>query len=163
MDDLPAGLEFVKDNETNKKFGWKLIDKTGKETTDLNQAKSVRTDYLSRAKSVDNVIKAFGDESVAELENVGRLDYNTSGLLILTNDGETAHKLLSPKYNKEKVYKVTAEKPFTKDDIEKLKVGVMLDDGMTKPVGLSMTSNPNIAHMTLTEGRFRRGDIDIGT
>ena len=84
----------------------------------------------------------------------GRLDKDTTGLLILTNDGETAHKLLSPKYNKEKVYKVTAEKPFTKDDIEKLKVGVMLDDGMTKPVGLSMTSNPNIAHMTLTEGRF---------
>ena len=85
LDNIPEGLEFVQDNETNKKFGWKLIDKTGKETTDLNQAKSVRTDYLSRAKSVDNVIKAFGDESVAELENVGRLDYKHVDIVFKVN------------------------------------------------------------------------------
>ena len=84
----------------------------------------------------------------------GRLDKDTTGLLILTNDGETAHRLLSPKYNKKKVYRVTAEKPFSNSDIEKLKKGVMLDDGKTKPVGLEITENPNIAFMTLTEGRF---------
>lgn len=84
----------------------------------------------------------------------GRLDKDTTGLLILTNDGETAHILLSPKYNKKKVYRVTAEKPFSKVDIEKLAKGVMLDDGMTKPVGLEITDNPNVAFMTLTEGRF---------
>ncbi len=84
----------------------------------------------------------------------GRLDKDTTGLLILTNDGETAHKLLSPKYNKKKVYKVNAEKPFTESDIEKLKKGVMLDDGKTKPAELEITENPNIAYMTLTEGRF---------
>lgn len=84
----------------------------------------------------------------------GRLDKDTTGLLILTNDGETAHRLLSPKYNKEKVYKVTAEKPFSEINMEKLKLGVQLDDGMTKPVGLEITENPNIAYMTLTEGRF---------
>ncbi len=84
----------------------------------------------------------------------GRLDKDTTGLLILTNDGETAHKLLSPKYNKKKVYKVSAEKPFTKSDTEKLKKGVMLDDGKTKPAELEITKNPHIAYMTLTEGRF---------
>ena len=84
----------------------------------------------------------------------GRLDKDTTGLLILTNDGETAHRLLSPKYNKKKVYKVTAEKPFCDSDIEKLKKGVMLDDGKTKPAELEITENPNIAYMTLTEGRF---------
>lgn len=84
----------------------------------------------------------------------GRLDKDTTGLLILTNDGETAHRLLSPKYNKKKVYKVTAELPFSQDDAIKLKDGVMLDDGMTKPVILEITEEPNIAYMTLTEGRF---------
>ncbi len=84
----------------------------------------------------------------------GRLDKDTTGLLILTNDGETAHRLLSPKYNKKKVYKVTAEKPFTESDTEKLKKGVMLDDGKTKPVGLEITEDPHVAFMTLTEGRF---------
>lgn len=84
----------------------------------------------------------------------GRLDKDTTGLLILTNDGETAHRLLSPKYNKKKVYRVTAEKPFTDSDIEKLKKGVMLDDGKTKPVGLEITGDAHVAYMTLTEGRF---------
>ena len=84
----------------------------------------------------------------------GRLDKDTTGLLILTNDGETAHRLLSPKYNKKKIYKVTAESPFSKEDTEKLKNGIMLDDGMTKPVTLQITDIPNIAYMTLTEGRF---------
>ena len=84
----------------------------------------------------------------------GLLDKDTTGLLILTNDGETAHRLLSPKYNKKKVYRVTAEKPFTESDIEKLKKGVMLDDGKTKPVGLEITEDAHVAFMTLTEGRF---------
>lgn len=84
----------------------------------------------------------------------GRLDKDTTGLLILTNDGETAHRLLSPKYNKKKVYRVTAEKPFTEVDIAKLKKGVMLDDGKTKPAELDITDDPHIAYMTLTEGRF---------
>ena len=51
MDDLPAGLEFVKDNEINKKYGWKLYDNNGNETSDLKQAVSARTDYLSKEKS----------------------------------------------------------------------------------------------------------------
>ena len=50
-DNLPEGLTFVTDNETNKKYEWKLYDKNGKETTDLNQAVSVKTDYLSKEKS----------------------------------------------------------------------------------------------------------------
>ena len=84
----------------------------------------------------------------------GRLDRDTTGLLILTNDGETAHRLLSPKYNKKKIYRVTAEKPFKEADIEALKKGVMLDDGKTKPSVLEITEDPHVAYMTLTEGRF---------
>ena len=84
----------------------------------------------------------------------GRLDKDTVGLLILTNDGETAHKLLSPKHNIQKIYKVTAETEFTASDIEKLKNGVMLDDGKTKPVHLEISDDPHIGYMTLTEGRF---------
>ena len=50
-DNLPKGLEFVKNDETNKKYGWKLYDKNGNETTDLEAAVSVKTDYLSKDKS----------------------------------------------------------------------------------------------------------------
>lgn len=66
-DDIPNGLVFVTDNETNKKYGWKLYDKDGKVTTDLKQAVSVKTDYLSKEKSEarkeSSLIKAATSES----------------------------------------------------------------------------------------------------
>ncbi|MBQ7411009.1 MAG: Cys-Gln thioester bond-forming surface protein [Clostridia bacterium] len=52
-DNLPKGLEFVKDNETNKKYGWKLYDKDGNVTTDLDAAVSVKTEYLSKEEAED--------------------------------------------------------------------------------------------------------------
>lgn len=62
-DDLPEGLKFVADNETNVKYGWVLVDKFGKVTTDMNQAVTVRTDYLSKTESEkrgeDCLLKAF--------------------------------------------------------------------------------------------------------
>lgn len=62
-DDIPNGLEFVAENETNKKYGWKLYDKNGNVTSDSSQAVSVKTDYLSKEKSDarndDCLIKAF--------------------------------------------------------------------------------------------------------
>ena len=62
-DDLPEGLEFLPDNETNKKYGWKLYDKNGNETSDVSQAVKVSTDYLSKDASEkreeDCLIKEF--------------------------------------------------------------------------------------------------------
>ena len=62
-DDVPFGLEFVVDNEINKKYGWKMLDENQQETTDISKAKYLVTDYLSEAQGKatgrDNLIKAF--------------------------------------------------------------------------------------------------------
>src|SRR3989344_3267629 len=58
------------------------------------------------------------------LKPVGRLDKGSSGLLLLTNDGDLAHKLTHPSFQKEKVYKVTLNKPLTPYDIVKIREGV---------------------------------------
>lgn len=58
-DNLPEGLEFIKDSDVNKKYGWKLYDKNGNETTDLSQAVKVKTDYLSKYKGSNNIIDEF--------------------------------------------------------------------------------------------------------
>ena len=62
-DNIPDGLVFLPDNEINQKYGWKLYDADGKETTNVDEAKYVRTDYLSEAKSKerneDNQLKPF--------------------------------------------------------------------------------------------------------
>ena len=65
-DDIPNGLEFVAENETNKKYGWKLYDKNGNVTSDSSQAVSVKTDYLSKEKSEANLIKAFNPAGEAK-------------------------------------------------------------------------------------------------
>ncbi len=60
---------------------------------------------------------------------VGRLDRNTTGLLLLTNDGELTQKLAHPKYGIKKVYKASLDKPLTKADFDKIKEGLILEDG----------------------------------
>lgn len=60
---------------------------------------------------------------------VGRLDRNTTGILLLTNDGELANRLMHPSYRIGKIYEVTADRTFTDEELGKLKAGVTLDDG----------------------------------
>ncbi|MGZ3931727.1 MAG: pseudouridine synthase [Bacteroidia bacterium] len=71
---------------------------------------------------------------------VGRLDRNTVGLLLFTNDGEMAAKLMHPKFNVRKVYQVTLDKNLKTDDFEQLEQGVELEDGFIKPDEISFVS-----------------------
>jgi 23S rRNA pseudouridine2605 synthase len=63
---------------------------------------------------------------------VGRLDRNTTGVLLLTNDGDLAAKLTHPKYNKKKIYQVMLDKPLEQEDFNKLMEGITLEDGEIK-------------------------------
>ena len=64
---------------------------------------------------------------------VGRLDKDTSGLIFLTNDGDFAQKMSHPKYEKEKEYIVETNKELSEDSLNKLRNGIMLEDGITAP------------------------------
>ena len=64
---------------------------------------------------------------------VGRLDYNTEGLLLLTNDGDLAQKLTHPKHEVNKTYRVTVPGLVPQDKLDLLRIGVKLEDGMTAP------------------------------
>jgi 23S rRNA pseudouridine2605 synthase len=61
---------------------------------------------------------------------IGRLDRNSTGVLLFTNDGEFANALMHPKLEVEKIYRVTVDKPMTRQDLTKLKRGVRLEDGL---------------------------------
>lgn len=85
----------------------------------------------------------------------GRLDKNTLGLVILTNDGENAHRLLSPKHHVSKIYKFEALLPLTKSDIKMLESGVDIGGYLTKPCTVKLTTD-NCGEITLTEGKYHQ-------
>ena len=85
----------------------------------------------------------------------GRLDKNTLGLVILTNDGEGAHRLLSPKHHVSKVYKFEAKLPLTKEDVASLEKGVDIGGYFTKPCSVMLTGE-RTGEITLTEGKYHQ-------
>jgi len=78
------------------------------------------------------VMDLIGDASKNRVYPVGRLDRSTTGLLLLTNDGDLAEHLCHPRYNKQKIYQVTLDKKVEIEDIEKLLNGIELEDGPAK-------------------------------
>ncbi len=79
------------------------------------------------------IFDLLGDSFKVRLYPVGRLDRETTGLLVLTNDGDLAQKLAHPKYNISKVYLVTVDRDFAESDFVTLKRGLELTDGFIKP------------------------------
>jgi len=86
----------------------------------------------------------------------GRLDKDTTGLLILTNDGQTAHYVISPKHHAEKIYSFTTKKPVSTIDISKIEPGIELEDGyLTMPCKINMDSDVQ-GQITIVEGKFHQ-------
>ena len=87
----------------------------------------------------------------------GRLDKNTLGLVILTNDGEGAHRVLSPKHHVEKKYRFECEREVSEADSARLKNGITLDDGyVTKDAKLTLDEGARSGIITLTEGKYHQ-------
>ena len=85
---------------------------------------------------------------------VGRLDYDTSGLLIMTNDGDFANEIMHPSNEVKKTYVVTLDKPYSTETILKLKEGIMLRDGKTRPAHVKKISK-KVIEVTIHEGKNR--------
>lgn len=89
----------------------------------------------------NTVMQIIADSVKERVYPVGRLDRNTTGLLLLTNDGELTDKLSHPSYNVKKIYKVDLDKPLTKTDFEKIKKGVHLEEGKAIVDDLALVSD----------------------
>ena len=85
----------------------------------------------------------------------GRLDKNTLGLMLLTNNGPLAHRLLAPKTHCEKVYRFESRFPISEEDCLTLEKGVDLGDFITSPCKVSLLS-PHSGEITLTEGKYHQ-------
>jgi len=97
--------------------------------------------------TVDDVVR-----HAARVKPVGRLDADTTGALVLTNDGPLAHRLAHPRYGVEKVYVAEVEGDPTEATLERLRNGVELDDGTSAPAR-ARRLRPGCVELTLHEGR----------
>ncbi len=94
---------------------------------------------------------------VQGVQAIGRLDQDTTGLLLLTDDGQFLHKMSSPKHHVPKVYQITTDRPVEPQQIEQLLSGVVLNDD-PKPVkaAAALQTGEKSLDMTLTEGKYHQ-------
>lgn len=92
---------------------------------------------------------------------VGRLDYDTSGLLLLTNDGDFTNLMTHPRYKIQKKYVAKLKGYLMREEVKSLERGVQLEDGMTQPAAVKIKSqdkekNTTLVEITISEGRNRQ-------
>lgn len=104
------------------------------------------------------VVTEFVPEEYAHFEvyPVGRLDIDTEGLLILTNDGQFAHEMTSPKKDVYKRYFVVLDKPMEEKDVEIFAGGMEFKEFTAKSAKLEITENPNEVYIEIAEGKFHQ-------
>ncbi len=138
------------------KYNGKVLHKEKKVYILLNKPKDFITtadDPLSR-KTVMDLVKNACNERIYP---VGRLDRNTTGVLLLTNDGELTKKLSHPKHNIKKIYHVGLDRPLEENDLNKINKGFMLEDGFIKvdKIGYPDPGDPCQVGIELHSGRNR--------
>ena len=115
---------------------------------------SAASDKRGRATVLD-LVKEIGER----VYPCGRLDLNSSGLIIMTNDGELMNRLLHPRFKISKTYRVKVEGEITPEKINQLCAGIELEDGMTAPAEINLIhAEKNFATLEITihEGRNRQ-------
>jgi pseudouridine synthase len=90
---------------------------------------------------------------------VGRLDYDSEGLVFLTNDGKLAYRVMHPKFELPKTYMVRVQGKISMDAVYRLRTGVILEDGLTAPAQVELVKSDqetSVLKITITEGRNRQ-------
>lgn len=104
----------------------------------FNKPKNV---ICSNADSEDRVkVTDFFSELPYRLYTIGRLDYDSEGLILVTNDGETANRLMHPRYGANKTYRVLCTGELSRSECRALERGIQLDDGLTAPARVAHTA-----------------------
>lgn len=152
---IEQGLQINPESDDIRLDGERIREKTRKLYIILNKPAGIIT-TTDDEKNRETVIDIINIKE--KLYPVGRLDYETTGLLLLTNDGEFANKLMHPKYKVTKTYVVKLSKPLDEKHKEKLMGGIKIDGRRTAPCKISFP-NKNDAEtviISISEGRNRQ-------
>lgn len=119
------------------------------------QANSRRTSTSTHRRIENTVRELLPEELRGKIVPVGRLDKESSGLLLFTNDGELAYRLTHPQFPHEREYAVELQEPIADGALTKIKNGVMLDGSKTKPAAIKRIDDRRL-HIAVSEGRYRQ-------
>ena len=121
----------------------------------LNKPKNTIT-TTSDERGRNTVLDEIEDATGFRVYPVGRLDRNTTGLLLLTNDGDLAHRLMHPSYKVRKTYEVVSERPLSDEELAAFRKGVPLEDGVAKAHRVTgFADAADRFQMSVFEGRNR--------
>ncbi|MCF0129107.1 MAG: rRNA pseudouridine synthase [Pseudobutyrivibrio sp.] len=111
----------------------------------------------NKEATVMDIFREKFPQAPKDVSPVGRLDKDTTGLLLLTNDGQLAHSLLSPKKHVDKTYFVTLDGILTLENIHALENGVHIGEGeLTAPAKVEYTEGETVCLITIHEGKFHQ-------
>jgi 23S rRNA pseudouridine2605 synthase len=151
------GVQINRQNDVVEVDGKVVSPETGTFYIMLNKPAG----YLvsTRDPHHNKLVTSFLKEFKGRVFPVGRLDYDSSGLLIFTNDGLLAFRLNHPRYQVEKTYRIECQGVITEAVLKKLQDGIQLEDGFTAPakaVLISRNDQKSVVHITIHEGRKRQ-------
>jgi 23S rRNA pseudouridine2605 synthase len=148
-----TGQEIAETDEVTVKRGQETIRLHGQHgftTIMLNKPAGY---VCSRDGQGSKTVYDLLPQELHRLKPVGRLDKDSSGLLLITDDGERSNILTHPKFQKEKIYEIELNKPLASDDETRFEQGVMLEDGMSK-LKISQSEASAAERNTLNTKRF---------
>lgn len=160
------GVRVDPDRAVIKVDGMRIASAPGHVYLALNKPKGV-VSTMSDPEGRPSLADYVADRS-ARLFNVGRLDVDTEGLILLTNDGDLAHRLAHPSYGVEKTYLAEVTGPVARDVGKRLRAGVELDDGVVHADSFRLVSTVGsrvMVEVSLHEGRkhvVRRMLAEVG-
>ncbi|OTQ72222.1 16S rRNA pseudouridine(516) synthase [Gilliamella apis] len=154
-DIVKSGAYHISPDQIVEYDGFEIVPITENRYFMLNKPQG----YVCSTDDLDHpTILYFIDEPMAEkLHSAGRLDLDTTGLVLLTDDGKWSHRITSPKHHCEKVYQVTVEQPLTANLIDIFKQGIQLksEKTLTEPAKLIIIDDYH-AELTISEGRYHQ-------
>lgn len=170
---IGAGLVAL-DGETLRDAGWKLpvtpdlpgrmrvqgapLDPPAPLTLMLHKPLGVVCSHREAGRSLYELLPARWRARDPVLSSIGRLDADTTGLLLITDDGPLLHRIISPRNHVPKRYHVTLDRPLKGDEAALFAAGSLVLEGETAPLAPAELQplSPTTAHLTITEGRYHQ-------
>ena len=147
IDENKAVITYQGKEYTYKRFSYYVINKPKGVITATEDAHD---------KTIMDVFYSLCPDAPRGLSPVGRLDKDTTGLLLITNDGQLAHDLLSPKKHVDKTYFVTLDGGLSEEEIKALEAGVYIGEGEPTAPATVKYDGGNTCYITIHEGKFHQ-------